>query len=298
MEAGDSEFLYRDDIKKSLQEGKEDKRLTYSLQFDDFPVPKEIKNMAFFRPAKALRVQTTRGAEPSIPWVQSQPPKAPQTPQIRQQLGLPHFDENYGSIVSGKQLSGPKFTFLASFKDENIRSHSLLPHMMKRPLSSVWKPQFAKRSNRALADSTLTHKKNRGGLIFGSYDFLQVVKAADRSLRRLLITAKGGPLSSVPSMTTCLVTLEATETQRTKVFIGLNQHSSDHHRIADDVDHMAYLTDCKGNIDTFFCKNVLNHHGRLHTERFIHKSQGSVRHKLTKNIPFLHIVFAWSNTKC
>ncbi|GFR84477.1 THAP domain-containing protein 9 [Elysia marginata] len=91
---------------------------------------------------------------------------------------------------------------------------------------------FLSRSNRALADSTLTHKKNRGGLIFVSYDFRQVVQAADRSLRRLLTTAKGGPLSSVSSMTTRLVTLEVTETLRTKVFIGLNQHSADHHRIA------------------------------------------------------------------
>ncbi|GFS09447.1 hypothetical protein ElyMa_003037900 [Elysia marginata] len=39
VEASDSKFLYGDDIKKSLREAKEDKRLTYSqsLQFDNSP---------------------------------------------------------------------------------------------------------------------------------------------------------------------------------------------------------------------------------------------------------------------
>ncbi|GFR83870.1 hypothetical protein ElyMa_004135300 [Elysia marginata] len=72
-------------------------------------------------------------------------------------------------------------------------------------------------------------------------------------------------------MTTRLVTLELTGTLRTKVFIGLNQHSPDNHRIADDDDHISQIVK---EICALFCKIVLNQHGRQYTERFIHKIIG------------------------
>ena len=134
--------------------------------------------------------------------------------------------------------------------------------------------------------AVFTQTKDRGGLLYASPDFLKIIKAADRSLRRLLVDAKDGPIASVTAVTTRLVSIEVLESLRSKVFTELNGHCMEHHAVTENDDHTSQIIK---EAYHRFCHIVLAQHGRLYTERFVQKNQGSLRQKLTKTILFLHM---------
>lgn len=130
----------------------------------------------------------------------------------------------------------------------------------------------------------LTVRRDNGGLLYGNKDMFSIIVMADKVLRHLLISEKGGPFRSVNEKTIMRVALEVSAALGSKVFLGLKEHRSNCHLDSED-DHPSQILKEACNI---FCRTILYHHGKLFTQRTIQDNSASVRHKLNKHVLFLH----------
>ncbi|RUS69312.1 hypothetical protein EGW08_022929 [Elysia chlorotica] len=133
------------------------------------------------------------------------------------------------------------------------------------------------RDNKA---ARLTVRKDRGGLL-ASNDVFLIVKTADNVLRHFILTT---PLASLRKKVILKVQIETCKSLAGSVFKELEQHFADTHDPTKD-DHRVQMikTVCQ-----HFTVLVMRHNANIMTQRFARQNKGSLRHKLTKQILFLH----------
>ena len=115
-------------------------------------------------------------------------------------------------------------------------------------------------------NAAFTNIRNRGGLL-ASEGINSIVQTADVCLRNLIATRK-------------ISSLSAASVIRRQVF-DCEKHT-----------HLLDTMCCRKQIIFLVCKLytkiMMHHHAQLITERCIRKNQGSMRHKFTKAVHFLH----------
>ena len=119
-------------------------------------------------------------------------------------------------------------------------------------------------------------KRNKGGLRLPHPDILLILKKTDQVLGPLLTLAKDGPLRSVSKQTTLRTTITVIESLGDCVF--KMDHPNNTHIESEDIHHVQNIK---------FITHLFMH-GKLYTERYIHKDVCSVRHKLNKTVLSLH----------
>jgi hypothetical protein len=131
---------------------------------------------------------------------------------------------------------------------------------------------------------SFTSIRDNGKLLYASEDMFRIIKEADKSLRKQLISGDG-PIKGVTSKTTLLVTRDVLQAIGLSVFPSIWQHSIDTHCLSSADDHGTQIVKeaCK-----IFCKTIFHHHEKIVNERYVQNNTGSSRHKLSKTILFMH----------
>ena len=126
----------------------------------------------------------------------------------------------------------------------------------------------------------LTLRKDRGGLL-ASNDVFSIIKEADTTLRRLIISE---PIKTLSVTSVLKVQVKVCEQLRENIFLDLNSHNAKTFRPFED-DHITQIIkfSCK-----LFTQLVLRHNTRVATSRFVQKNKNTLRHTLTKAIIFRH----------
>lgn len=132
-------------------------------------------------------------------------------------------------------------------------------------------------------ESLFTRRKNNGGLTFCD-DMYKIIKECDSALRKQLVGPKGPVLTVTPKLLGH-ITRHVISCVSNHVFTDIWEHEQNSQHIAteDSHTHQIIKEACR-----LFCTMIYHHHEHVIRDRYILNDKGTVRHKLTKNIIFLH----------